>query len=227
VLTPPGGHDIPAAINSPGHRQGHDLCAGLEARASRVLTCRRPHRHRVCRIADPTALIRRDIRRAGRRVQHGHRDRVALRQRDRGPAGGPLPELCRALAAATKAGHAYVVIDGTLVPIDRVAADRPFYSGKHRRHGMNLQVIVNPTGEIVWVSGPLPGAVHDLTSARIWGIVRELAAARPVVLADKGYIGAGDQVRTPLGTEQARLPERGQPRPRPATVSRRARPTLS
>jgi hypothetical protein len=35
------------------------------------------------------------------------------------------------------AGHAYVVIDGTLIPIDRVAADRPFYSGKHRRHGMN------------------------------------------------------------------------------------------
>jgi hypothetical protein len=42
VLTPPGGHDIPAAINSPGCRQGHDLCAGLKARARRVLTCRRP-----------------------------------------------------------------------------------------------------------------------------------------------------------------------------------------
>jgi hypothetical protein len=69
--------------------------------------------------------------------------------------------------------------------IDRVAADRPFYSGKHRRHGMNLQVISSPTGEIVWVSGPLPGAVHDLTAARIWGIVRELAAAGLVVLADK------------------------------------------
>src|SRR6266480_1100995 len=43
------------------------------------------------------------------------------------------PKLRRALAAATDAGHAYVVIDGTLIPIDRVAADRPFYSGKHRR----------------------------------------------------------------------------------------------
>jgi DDE superfamily endonuclease len=48
-----------------------------------------------------------------------------------------------------------------------VAADRPFYSGKHRRHGMNLQVIATPVGDIVWVSGPLPGAVHDLTAARI------------------------------------------------------------
>ena len=71
----------------------------------------------------------------------------------------------RALTDATKAGHAYVVIDGTLIPIDRVAADRPFYSGKHRRHGMNLQVISAPDGEIRWVSGPLPGAVHDLTAA--------------------------------------------------------------
>src|SRR5204863_6267437 len=68
------------------------------------------------------------------------------------------PKLRRALAAAKDAGHAYVVIDGTLIPIDRVAADRPFYSGKHRRHGMNLQVISSPEGEILWVSGPLSGA---------------------------------------------------------------------
>ena len=107
------------------------------------------------------------------------------------------PKLPAALAAARKAGHAFVVIDGTLIPIDRVAADRPFYSGKHRKHGMNLQVISSPQGEILWVSGPLPGAVHDLTAARIWGIIRELAAARLIVLADKGYIGAGEHVYTP------------------------------
>ena len=95
--------------------------------------------------------------------------------RRRGPAGGPLPKLRRALAGREGGGHAYVVIDGTLIPVDRVAADRPFYSGKHRRHGMNLQVIASPDGEILWVSGPLPGAVHDLTAARIWGILRELA----------------------------------------------------
>jgi hypothetical protein len=104
------------------------------------------------------------------------------------------PKLRKALM---KAGHAYVVIDGTLIPIDRVAADRPFYSGKHHRHGMNLQVISAPDGEILWVSGPLPGAVHDLTAARIWGIVRELAASGLIVLADQGYTGAGDHIRTP------------------------------
>ena len=106
------------------------------------------------------------------------------------------PKLRQALAKAKDAGHAYVVIDGTLVPIDRVAADRPFYSGKHRKHGMNVQVIASPDGDIVWVSGPLPGAVHDLTAARIWGIVRELAASGLIVLGDKGYLGEGD-IRTP------------------------------
>jgi hypothetical protein len=49
----------------------------------------------------------------------------------------------------------------------------------------------------VWVSGPLPGAVHDLTTARIWGIVRELAAYSLVMLTDKGYHGASDPARTP------------------------------
>ena len=66
------------------------------------------------------------------------------------------PGLHRALAQAKKAGHAYVVTGGTLIAIDRVAADRPFFSGKHRHHGMNLQVISAPDGEILWVSGPCP-----------------------------------------------------------------------
>jgi DDE superfamily endonuclease/Helix-turn-helix of DDE superfamily endonuclease len=107
------------------------------------------------------------------------------------------PRLAPALRAAKKAGHAFVVIDGTLIAIDRVARDRPFYSGKHKRHGMNLQVISSPTGEILWVSGPLPGSAHDLTAARIWGIVRALAAAGLITLADKAYISAGEHVLTP------------------------------
>jgi hypothetical protein len=78
--------------------------------------------------------------------------------------GARSPKLRRALADAKDAGHAYVMIDGTSIAIDRVAADRPFYSGKHRHHGMNMQVISAPDGEILWVSGPLPGAVRDLTA---------------------------------------------------------------
>jgi len=107
------------------------------------------------------------------------------------------PKLRAALRAARRARLAFVVLDGTLIPIDRVAADRPFYSGKHKRHGMNLQVIASPSGDIRWVSGALRGATHDLRAAQIWGIIRELAAAGLIVLADKGYHGAGPPLLTP------------------------------
>jgi hypothetical protein len=63
------------------------------------------------------------------------------------------PKLRKAVRDAMRARYAYVVLDGTLIPIDRVAADRPFYSGKHKKHGMNLQVIASPDGSVLWVSG--------------------------------------------------------------------------
>jgi Helix-turn-helix of DDE superfamily endonuclease/DDE superfamily endonuclease len=63
------------------------------------------------------------------------------------------PKLRAVVREAKRAGYAYVILDGTLIPIDRVAADRPFYSGKHKKHGMNLQVIASPGGDILWVSG--------------------------------------------------------------------------
>src|SRR6266576_487224 len=66
------------------------------------------------------------------------------------------PRLRKAVRDAKKAGYAYVVVDGTLVPIDRVAADRPFYSGKHKKHGMNLQVIASPGGESCGCPGRCP-----------------------------------------------------------------------
>ena len=76
------------------------------------------------------------------------------------------PALRRAVRDAKKAGWAYVVLDGTLIPVDRVTADRLFYSGKHKKHGMNLQVIASPDGDIVWLSGALPGSVHDKKADR-------------------------------------------------------------
>lgn len=62
-----------------------------------------------------------------------------------------------ARAAAQHAGHSHLILDRTLIPIDWVADDRPFYSGKHHKHGMNLQVIASPAGGVLWVCGPLPG----------------------------------------------------------------------
>lgn len=107
------------------------------------------------------------------------------------------PKLERALRAARERGEQALVLDGALIPIDRVAADRLSCSGKHHRHGMNLQVIATLEGTLIWVSGALPGNVHDLRAARIWGIPRALARAGLLTLADKGYLGAGGPVLTP------------------------------
>ncbi|KMS65825.1 transposase, partial [Streptomyces viridochromogenes] len=43
------------------------------------------------------------------------------------------PTLAEAMKTACP--KAFVILDGTLLPIDRIAADRPFYSGKHKKHG--------------------------------------------------------------------------------------------
>jgi len=110
------------------------------------------------------------------------------------------PQLDQALHDAKKQGMPYLVLDGTLVPIDRIAADRPFYSGKHRRHGMNLQTVSCPKGELLWISGDLPGSTHDTTAARIWQIPAALANAGLIAMADKGYQGldpTGNYLITP------------------------------
>lgn len=43
---------------------------------------------------------------------------------------------------------------------------------KHRRHGMNVQVIARPDGMPLWFSRALPGRTHDLTAACVHGIVQ-------------------------------------------------------
>ena len=92
---------------------------------------------------------------------------------------------------------AFVLLDGTLLPMDRIGADRSFYSGKHKKHGMNVQVIADPFGRLLWASAALPGAVHDVRAAREHGIVDALADAGANCWADKGYQGAGGTVRVP------------------------------
>lgn len=83
-------------------------------------------------------------------------------------------------------------------PIDRVHDQKPYYSGKHRRHGMNVQVIADAAGRLVWASAALPGSAHDLTAARTHGIIAALTNADVMTFADKAYQGAGGSVRTPF-----------------------------
>ncbi|GGX47046.1 hypothetical protein GCM10010353_71770 [Streptomyces chryseus] len=43
----------------------------------------------------------------------------------------------------------YVLLDGTLAECDRVGDGRADYSHKHRRHGVNVQVVTDPTGKVL------------------------------------------------------------------------------
>ncbi|WP_030192791.1 transposase family protein, partial [Streptomyces violaceorubidus] len=74
------------------------------------------------------------------------------------------PGLHEALTGLGEGDH--VIVDGTLIPIDRIGADEPCYSMKHRKHGMNVQVIARPDGTPLWFSRATPGRTHDLTAAR-------------------------------------------------------------
>lgn len=118
--------------------------------------------------------------------------------------------------AEPRAGHAYAILDGTLIACDRVAADRPCHSGKHEKHGMNLQVIVSPHGNILWVSGALPGSVHDKKAESAWGELDEPEEAGLVTLADKGY----------QGSTRATVPYKGRNKPEPHKEANRAHAKL-
>ncbi|MDQ0401478.1 hypothetical protein J2S50_000027 [Streptomyces sp. DSM 40167] len=63
---------------------------------------------------------------------------------------------------------------------------------------MDVQVIADPAGRLIWASDALPGATHDLTAARIHGIPAALAADGVKCWADKAYQGAGAAFRVPF-----------------------------
>jgi hypothetical protein len=108
---------------------------------------------------------------------------------DREPRHALLPATIslsnRALNRRRRPGHrhasirqlAYAILDGTLIPIDRVADQKPYYSGKHQRHGVNIQVIADAAGRLVWASAALPGSTHDLTAARAHGMIAAIGGA--------------------------------------------------
>jgi hypothetical protein len=109
------------------------------------------------------------------------------------------PTLSQAIDVARR--KAFVTLDGTLLRIDRVGMvsghDRAYYSAKHKCHGVNVQVIADPAGRLVWASPALPGSRHDIAAAREHGIIDALHAAGISTVADTGYQGAGPAVRVP------------------------------
>ncbi len=124
------------------------------------------------------------------------------------------PTLDEAIAVAQR--KAFVILDGTLLRIDRVGMasgrDRAFYSGKHKCHGVNVQVIADPVGRPVWLSPALPGARHDMGAAREHGIIDAFAETGIRAVADTAYQGADEAIRVPQ--RRRRLdPDTGRYRP--------------
>lgn len=108
------------------------------------------------------------------------------------------PKLRAGLRRAKRSGRGFVILDGTLIHTYRLAADRPYYQVKHRSHGMNLQAIADPDGNLIWISGAIRGSIHDTAAARIWQIPRLLREHGLFALGDKGYQGLDhDLVVTP------------------------------
>ncbi|MFI6359158.1 transposase family protein [Streptomyces sp. NPDC050743] len=117
------------------------------------------------------------------------------------------PDLSTALERAAAAGYTHLNLDGTVIRTDRVAAAGPngadlWWSGKHKHHGGNVQVISAPDGWPLWVSPVRPGREHDTTCARAHGLVdalNRLAATLGIpTLTDLGYENAADGLRHPV-----------------------------
>lgn len=109
----------------------------------------------------------------------------------------------------------HVLLDGTLAECDQVGDSRADYSHKHRRHGVNVQVVTDPEGRLLWISPALPGRAHDLSAARAHRIIRICERQGVPILADRAYMGAGPWVTTPL-----RRPPGGDLTPTQQTVNR-------
>jgi hypothetical protein len=79
---------------------------------------------------------------------------------------------------AVRMGWDYLIVDGTHVPVvtsgRKTGGQRAFYSGKHKRHGLNVQTVCSPHRDLLRAAAPRPGAVVDVTAARQAGIAGDI-----------------------------------------------------
>lgn len=90
----------------------------------------------------------------------------------------------------------FVVLNGTLADCDRVGDGRADHSPKHGRQGVNVQVVTDPGGRLLWLSPALPGRTHDLTAARTHRIIRICERQGVPLMADLAYQGRGPWLTT-------------------------------
>lgn len=117
------------------------------------------------------------------------------------------PDLHEALLLAHACGATHVNLDGTLIHTDRIAARGPngadlWWSGKHKHHGGNIQVLSLPDGFPAWVSDVRPGREHDTTCAKAVPDLLDALALYEAeytmpTLTDLGYQNLSPAIRHP------------------------------
>ena len=120
--------------------------------------------------------------------------------------GKDRPKLGTADAVMAAFPAVRVIIDAKEQGFRRPAGweqQKPFYSGKKKRHTIKNQPAGTPSGRIVSVSTTAPGQTHDLSVRRYTGLLDRLPAGAGV-MTDKGYIG----VATDVGPRPVVIPTR-------------------
>lgn len=117
------------------------------------------------------------------------------------------PGLEQALTRAKEAGLSHLNLDGTVVRTDRVSTPGPngadlWWSGKHKHHGGNVQVLSTPDGWPLWTSGVRPGREHDTTCTKaepelLPALERVATDQDLLTLTDLGYENLSSAMRHP------------------------------
>ena len=88
-----------------------------------------------------------------------------------------------------------LVVDATEQSFHRLAGwdnQKPYYSGKRKRHTIKTQLICTPAGRVGSVGPSVPGSIHDLTLLRRSGQLDKLGS-QDGLMGDKAYVGLADE----------------------------------
>ena len=90
---------------------------------------------------------------------------------------------------------------------------------------MNVQILVLPSGRLVWASDPYPGSMHDAAALDASGLLDGIDPSGWI--ADKGYIGRGmiTPHKKPPQRRTERSGRRGQQEHQPDPPGRKSAPS--
>jgi hypothetical protein len=101
-----------------------------------------------------------------------------------------------------------------VIRTDRIHTPGPngsdlWWSGKHKHHGGNIQVLSGPDGWPLWTSGVRPGREHDTTCAKaephlLPALEAADAGGMPTLTGPREYEGLSTAIRHPVQETKGR-----------------------